>query len=199
MGRDKWDEVIKFLDTTAAKPDKVLNSLKTIYGKKSNTDSTYQVLRGSWVMDVIFSIYNKKGTTNKSKKIPLTQVALNWVRTEDYKIAYNIFHPGPENTMHEDNGMNRLKMWKDIPIEKHARNCLDIFRDKKHKRFVTDLEENNGAYPIKTIGTEYFSEDMVAKDKYNDTRVELPVTFIEKLTHGKEFMKAYEKEIKKKK
>ena len=40
---------------------------------------------------------------------------------------------------------------------------------------------------------------MVAKDKYNDTRVELPVTFIEKLTHGKEFMKAYEKEIKKKK
>ena len=191
MGRDKWDEVIKFLDTTAAKPEKVLNSLKTIYGKKSNTDSTYQVLRGSWVMDVIFSIYNKKGTTNKSKKIPLTQVALNWVRTEDYKIAYNTFHPGPENAQHEFSGLNKLRMYKDIPQEKHVRNCADIYRDKKHKRFITALEENNGSYPLKVINTEYYSEDMV--------NVEIPFAHIEGLKHGKEFLKIHKKENKKKK
>ena len=56
MGKEKWDKVIKFLDTTTAKPDKVLNSLKTIYGKKSNQDSMYQELRGSWPIDVVYNI-----------------------------------------------------------------------------------------------------------------------------------------------
>ena len=84
MGTNKWDKVIKFLDTTTAKPEKVLNSLKAVYGKNKN--SMYQDLRSSWPIDVVYNIYHKTGTTNKTKKIPLTQVISNWINDENENV-----------------------------------------------------------------------------------------------------------------
>ena len=61
MDADKWNKVIKFLNTTKADPEKVLKSLKVIYGKTSNKNSWYQIWRGSWPIEVVVAIYNKEG------------------------------------------------------------------------------------------------------------------------------------------
>ena len=59
MGKDKWAKVIEYLNKVNAKPEKVLNSLKTLYGKKENSSSGYQSIRSSWPIDVVYNIYNK--------------------------------------------------------------------------------------------------------------------------------------------
>ena len=151
MGTEKWDKVIKFLDTTNAKPDKVLNSLKTVYGKKSNQDSMYQELRGSWPIDVVYNIYRKNGTKNKTKKIPLTQIIRNWVKTKDYKLSYRMFHPGIGNPQWDLPGqekMMKMKMYKELSEDKHVRNCNDIWTSTNGKRYRKDLDLNNGEYPF---------------------------------------------------
>lgn len=151
MGNDKWAKVISYLNSVNAKPDKVLNALKTIYDKKSNSSSMYQMLRSSWVLDVVYNIYNKTGTTNKNKKISLRQIIQNWVVTKDYKLAYRTFHPGPKNDQWEfDPAAQKLNLYKDLPIEKHVKNCNDIWLSANGKRYRKDLESNNGKYPIKS-------------------------------------------------
>ena len=55
MGTANWDKVISYLRTTKAKPEKVLNMLKTIYGEKSGLESDYEVLLNSWAYIVIGS------------------------------------------------------------------------------------------------------------------------------------------------
>ena len=45
MRAEKWDEVIKFLNSKPrATPEKVLNMLKTIYKGKSGQESDYEVV-----------------------------------------------------------------------------------------------------------------------------------------------------------
>ena len=68
MGTANWDKVISYLRTTKAKPEKVLNMLKTIYGKKSGQESDYEVVRNSWAYIVIGSLANKMGPRIKRKK-----------------------------------------------------------------------------------------------------------------------------------
>ena len=93
MGTANWDKVISYLRTTKAKPEKVLNMLKTIYGKKSSQESDYEVVRNSWAYIVIGSLANKYGTKDKKKKIPFTEVIWNWVKSKDYQEAWCQFHP----------------------------------------------------------------------------------------------------------
>ena len=56
---------------------------------------------------------------------------------------YNL--PGQESLM-------KIKLYKNLPIEKHIKNCNDIWVSAKGKRFRKDLEDNNGQYPFKKIG-----------------------------------------------
>ena len=134
MGTGKWDKVIKYLNSKPkAMPDRVLNSLKTIYGARDTGQSEYQILRASWTIDVVCNIYNKKGTTDKNKKQPLKQVIRNYCKSDDYSEYYKIFHQG--------------RMFKDLPLEKHVRNCNDIYISKHGKDLRKVLEMNNGKLP----------------------------------------------------
>ena len=152
----KWDKVIEYLNTTKAEPEKVLKSLQTIYSQTKNSSSAYHTLRSSWPIDVVWNIYNKSGTKNKKKKnLPTAEIIRNWVKSDDYDIAYRMFHPGPGNDMYDLPGQENLmkiKLYKKLPIEKHIKNCNDIWVSAKGKRFRKDLEDNNGQYPFKKIG-----------------------------------------------
>ena len=157
MGKDKWAKVIEFLNTTTANPEKVLNSLKAVYGKNKN--SMYQNLRSSWPIDVVYNIYHKTGTTiNKTKKIPLTKTIANWVRTQDYKIAYRTFHPGVGNDQWDLPGqekMMKMKLYKELTQAQHVKNCNDVWLSKSGKEYRKELEKNNGQYPF----TNYISKE----------------------------------------
>jgi len=66
-----------------------------------------------------------------------------------------MFHPGPGNDMYNLPGQEslmKIKLYKNLPIEKHIKNCNDIWVSAKGKRFRKDLEDNNGQYPFKKIG-----------------------------------------------
>ena len=153
----KWDKVIDYLNTTKAEPDKVLNSLKTIYSQTKNSNSAYHTLRSSWPIDVVWNIYNKTGTKRKwsSRDVPTTEVIRNWVKSDDYMIAYKMFHPGPGNDQWDLPGQEKLmklKLYKNLSINQHIKNCNDIWVSAKGKRFRKDLEDNNGQYPFNKIG-----------------------------------------------
>ena len=152
MAKNKWDKHIKLLEAAKANPEKVFNLLSTVYGKKKNLGSTYQSLRSSWPIDVCYNIYNKTGTTNKNKKISLKQTIRNWVNTEDYMIAYRMFHPGPGNPQWEHHDMEKLNLYKNLPIEKHVRNCNDIWISAKGKKLRQQLKDGNGKYIFKKLG-----------------------------------------------
>ena len=47
--------------------------------------------------------------------------------------------------------MMKIKLYKDLPTEKHIRNCNDIWISAKGKRFRKDLEDNDGQFPFKKI------------------------------------------------
>ena len=129
----KWDKVIDYLNTTKAEPDKVLNSLKTIYSQTKNSSSAYHTLRSSWPIDVVWNIYNKTGTKNKNKKnLPTTEVIRNWVKSPDYDIAYRMFHPGPGNDMYDLPGQDdlmKIKLYKKLPTEKHIKYVLEKYKE----------------------------------------------------------------------
>ena len=94
MGAEKWDKVIKFLNSKPrATPEKVLNMLKTIYGKKGGEESDYEVVRNSWAYIVIGSLANKYGTKDKKKKTTFTKTIWAWVKSKDYKDMWCTFHP----------------------------------------------------------------------------------------------------------
>ena len=163
MDADKWNEVIKFLNTTKADPEKVLKSLKVIYGKTSNKNSWYQIWRGSWPIEVVVSIYNKDGTPKDDKKRSLIQIVRNWVKSDVYQVRYDTFHPGPGNKQHEENDQFGLKLWDPIPkdsygktltsatFKKHVRNCMDHWNNKKGRALRKILKENNGMIPVKNM------------------------------------------------
>ena len=64
-----WNDFIKIIKKNYpnAKPEKVLNMVQTIYGKKKK-ESNYQVLRASWSMLVRDSLALKIGTSKDNKK-----------------------------------------------------------------------------------------------------------------------------------
>jgi len=112
-----WNDFIKIVKKKypRAKPEKVLNMLRTSFNK-NKTESNYQVLRSSWSLLVRDSLALKIGTRNDNKKRGPINIIRNWVKTKDYKEKYKLLHPG--------------KLYKDISEEKHIKNCYDIFRKK---------------------------------------------------------------------
>jgi hypothetical protein len=76
-------------------------------------------------------------------------IVRNWVKSQDYKLAYNTFHPGVGNKQWDLPGQEKfmkMKMFKDLSIEKHIRNCCDIWRSANGKKYRKELEKNHGQY-----------------------------------------------------
>ena len=155
MGTANWDKVISYLRTTKAKPEKVLNMLKTIYGKKSSQESDYEVVRNSWAYIVIGSLANKYGTKDKKKKIPFTQVIRNWVKSKDYQEAWCMFHQKKV----KNKKLNRVEWnrseeedFNKISQDRHVRNLNDIWVSKNGKNIRKNLSPNNKFYITSKFG-----------------------------------------------
>ena len=97
MDKVKWAQLIKYLDTTDAKPEKVLNLVKQSFkpkGKKITKDDDFNQVRRAWAMYVVLGIYNKFGTPTKDKrKQNITNTILYFVESQAYKTNYNLMHP----------------------------------------------------------------------------------------------------------
>ena len=70
MDKVKWAQLIKYLDTTDAKPEKVLNLVKQSFkpkGKKITKDDDFNQVRRAWAICCSWN-YNKFGTPKKLSK-----------------------------------------------------------------------------------------------------------------------------------
>ena len=78
MGTMSWTTFLERVqkDYPNAKPEKVLNMIRTAY-KKGVKESQFQTIRNSWAYIVVGGIANKHGTKDINKKVPLTQTISN--------------------------------------------------------------------------------------------------------------------------
>ena len=156
MGKMTWDTFLERVkkDFPKAEPEKVFNMMKPIFGKVKQ-ESDYQVMRNSWAYIVVGSLANKIGTTNKNKKIPMTQVIGNWVKTKDYQGAWRCFHP----KKFKNKKLNKTE-WNEsseedfnkITTERHIKNLNDIWVSKNGKKIRSNLSPNNKFYMSSKFG-----------------------------------------------
>jgi hypothetical protein len=48
--------------------------------------------------------------------------------------------------------MEKLNLYKNLPIERHVRNCNDIWISAKGKKLRQQLKDGNGKYIFKKLG-----------------------------------------------
>jgi hypothetical protein len=132
-----WDDFVKEVKKKypKAKPEKVLNMVQTIYGKKYQ-ESNYNVIRGSWTMNAVSMIYDKLEKHKTRTKSSLSQVLAAIVNSEDYINFYNFIQG------------NLGKNYSELSKEKHIRNLRDTWGSAQGKKFRKVLEENGGKYPF---------------------------------------------------
>ena len=95
MGKEKWATLIKYLDSTNAKPESVLNLVKQSFGVKNKpkTDD-YNQMRRAWTLFVVHGIYNKSGVPEKEKKtVKISYQISYFVESKAYQITYDLMHP----------------------------------------------------------------------------------------------------------
>ena len=54
-----------------------------------------------------------------------------------------------ESLEHE---IHALNLYKKLPLEKHIKNCNDVWNSKKGKEYRAQLEQHGGRYLIKNLG-----------------------------------------------
>ena len=162
MGNDdKWASVIKFLKSRPkATPQKVLNMLKTTYSKKSRPQSDFEMIRSSWAYIVVGAIANKTGTTKKDKKIPTTQIIRNWIKTDQFKHDWCLFHPKKvknKKTNKVEWNSRDLKDCTDIHTVRHVKQINDIWVSTTGKKIRATLTAS-GKFPLKGKFGETFKQ-----------------------------------------
>ena len=155
MGTDKWNKVIEYLNSKSkATPEKVLNMLKTTYGKKGGGggESDFEVVRNSWAYIVIGSLANKYGTEDKKKKKTFTKTIWAWVRSKDYKDIWCTMHLKKFKNKKRNRiewGMSSVEDFEKIPKDRHVKNLNDIWVSKKGKKIRATLTPDN-KFPIRS-------------------------------------------------
>jgi len=149
MGTDKWNKVIKFLKTSNANPEKVLNMLKTIYSKRTGPESDYEVVRNSWAYIVVGAIANKTGTPIDNKKRTTKNIIRNWIKTKQYESDWRCFHMKKvknkkSNKVEWDQGS--YEDFKKISAERHLKQINDIWVSKIGKKIKSTLTPT-GKFP----------------------------------------------------
>ena len=136
MDKVKWAKLTKYLDTTDAKPEKVLNLVKQSFkpkGKKTTKDDDFNQVRRAWAMYVVVGIFNKFGTPTKDKrKQTITNTILYFVESQAYKTNYNLMHP--------------VKTYNEK--SQHSKNCRKLWDRAKGKEFRKHFKRTKGKIPI---------------------------------------------------
>ena len=151
MDADKWNKVIKFLNSNPkATPEKVLNMLKTIYSKRSGPESGYEVVRNSWAWIVVGAIANKTGTSKDDKKRSTRNIIRNWVKTKQFKDDWCTFHPKKV----KNKKLNKIEWnssdeedFNKISSDRHLKQINDIWVSKIGKN-IRSILTPGGKFPI---------------------------------------------------
>jgi len=153
--KDRWTELIGYLNKTPAKPESVLNLVKNTWKPKSNkpivkTDP-HNIIRRAWALMVVSGIYNKHGVPKKPKrKITITNQILYFCEADSYKINYNLFHP--IKTKAKDGVMewneNREDTFSKKTLLQHAKNCRKLWDSPKGKILRKEMIKTKGKIPV---------------------------------------------------
>ena len=150
---NKWNSLIKYLNTTNAKPESVLNLVKQSFGSKgkSKTDD-FNLLRRAWAIYVCVGIYNKFGTPEKKKtSTKITNAILYFVESQAYKTNYNLMHPvktyNQKLKKYEWDSAEE-SLYEKKTTSQHERNCRKIRDSKKGKELRKHFIRTNGKIPI---------------------------------------------------
>ena len=139
-----WDKAYKFFERQTGK----------------RTETSKEVLRNSWVFDVVFHIYHGVGTSKITKSFRLR--IINYVKTQHYKDNYKLF-------MGRD--------WMDLPaikngadpVDQHTKNCNALLISPMGKHLMKTLVESGGFYHVEGTGPEYLrklkTKHKILKDK----------------------------------
>jgi hypothetical protein len=147
----KWEELIKYLKTTDAKPAAVLKLIKNTWkpkGSKSVRIDDYNTLRRAWKYHVVNCIYNDDGTN-------LTAKIWNVVSGKLYEHQYKAFN---------------LKAKTKTP-EQHFNACKKLWTTSKSIR--AELKKNGGHLDPLTIAEVLVpmykdNEEKISTDKFLD-------------------------------
>lgn len=139
----KWDRLVKYLNTTNAKPESVEALIKNTWkpkgAKKTKTTKTgdFALIKRAWVYTVCHAIYNRKGKIDNRIN--------DWVSSKGYKINYNIFHPVKirnSKTKKLEWAENREDLYKKKTLFQHYNAVKALWN--KHKIIRKELEKNKG-------------------------------------------------------
>ena len=162
MDKVKWAQLIKYLDTTDAKPEKVLNLVKQSFkpkGKKITKDDDFNQVRRAWTMYVVVGIYNKFGTPKKLSKEEIkkgvkkniTNIISWFVESRAYKMNYNLMHPVKtynEKLKKYEWNTAEENLYKKKTVSQHSKNCRKLWDSPKGKEFRKHFERTKGKIPI---------------------------------------------------
>jgi hypothetical protein len=131
-------------------PEKVLNILRTTYGKRSGPESDYEVLRNSWAWIVVGAIANKTGTPKDDKKRSTRNIIRNWVKTKQFKDDWCTFHPKKV----KNKKLNKIEWnssdeedFNKISSDRHLKQINDIWVSKIGKN-IRSILTPGGKFPI---------------------------------------------------
>ena len=139
----KWLDLIDYLNTTNAKPDKVLNLVKQSFqpvGKKVVKTDDHNLVRRAWTLYVVTGIFNKLGTPEKlKKKTKITDAIRYFIDSKAYKISFAAISI-------------KERKWEDRSYYQHEKNCRKLWDSSKGKLLRKELEKTKGKIPIKYKG-----------------------------------------------
>lgn len=155
MDENKWAKLIKYLDTTNAKPESVLNLVKQSFkpkGVKTTKDDDFNQVRRAWTLWVVLGIYNKFGVPKKElKTVNITNQILYFVEGKSYQMNYDLMHPVKtynKKLKKYEWDTAKASLYKTKTISQHAKNCRKLWDSAKGKEIRKHLERLKGKLPI---------------------------------------------------
>ena len=150
-GKDKWATLLKYLNSTDAKPESVLNLVQNTWkpkGKSKVKTDDFNIIRRAWALMVVHGIYNKHGIPKKHlKKVTITNQILYFVESQGYKINYNLFHP-VKNKNKTEWTENKSDPYSKKSHIQHAKNCRKLWDSTKGKEVRKHFKNTKGKIPI---------------------------------------------------
>jgi len=136
----KWDRLVKYLNTTNAKPESVEALIKNTWRPKGKTKAKtgdFAIIKKAWIYTVCHAIYNRKGKIDNRIN--------DWVSSKGYIINYNIFHPVKKRDSKTKKlawAEDRQDLYNKKTLFQHYNAVKTIWN--RHKNIRKMLEKNKG-------------------------------------------------------
>ena len=145
--KDKWAEVLDYLQSSKRDPKKVLNLLK---GNQRGKESEYDVYRSSYSLNII-GVITQLQLDPKNKKFTLTQKIRNWVTSKDFESFYNLMRHSEKITYDRSKVEEYTKQLKDLWYSKSQDQNKKYFKKTKGKILMKNAGNKSISNKLFTI------------------------------------------------